>query len=167
MHRGSRHESESVRGEGPPARETEEQDADLDVPSPSEYLQFISGNLSYERLLDNLRRETTLERSDPDVMQTIREKILQAIPTYRSRRVGREEPSEGCTVVYHVDWNPFDFLAEQEYEEPGKSALANAITLTGFWRDAQALSSRETSLKLGHRRGPVPCSFSRTSLYTT
>lgn len=44
-------------------------------------------------------------------------------------------------MVFQLDWDPLEFVKEQQYIESPDEALANAITLTGSCDDAQALTS--------------------------
>lgn len=126
---------------------------DSRIPGLEEYRRLISSDPGYDWLLDCLRRETILERSVTDNMQAIRNRILQAVP--RSRYVSRKASSRGCTVTYKLDWDPFAFLALQDYEDPDREAVAKVITLTGFGRDAQALSCQEYLAQTWPSSGPL------------
>jgi len=108
-----------------------------------EYSSLISSDSGYEWLVSCLRRETIIQRPALDRMEVIRDTILQAIP--QSRYISRKSRNpKGCTVAYEVDWDPFAFLAGQEYDDTDHdNIIATAITLTGTEQDAQAATCQE------------------------
>jgi len=126
---------------------------DSRVPGLDEYSRLISNDPGYDWLLDCLRKEAVLERPDTDNMQVIQKRILQAIP--KPRHVSRKASARGCTVTYTMDWEPFAFLAAQGYEDPDHEAVAKAITITGLWKDAQALSCQEYLAQTWPSSGPL------------
>jgi len=121
----------------------DEPDEELVIPALEEYSKFISGLPGYSWLRDQLRREALMVSPGRDVLDEVRNRILDTIPT--PRRISRKASPQACTVVYVVDWNPIAFLYDQDYEqsESDNSAIANAVTLTGLCDDAHALSCRE------------------------
>ena len=115
-----------------------EDEDDVEIPSPDENSQLIRSSPAYECFLRSLRREVDLRHPAEDGMQAIRETILRGIP--RPHRISSRESPRRCQVFYDLAWNPIKYLSEQEYGEPPSEALAKAITVTGSWQDAQALS---------------------------
>jgi hypothetical protein len=64
---------------------------------------------------------------------------LQSPPTI-SHKVSRKKSVEAYKITFEIEWDPLAFIKEQEYrEEPGE-AIERAITLTGYAKDAQALT---------------------------
>ncbi|KAJ5364559.1 uncharacterized protein N7496_010272 [Penicillium cataractarum] len=118
--------------------EQAEQDEESNMPELSVYKSFISNVASYEWLLSSLRRELFLAPAKPNIMESIRKKIITSLPS--SHRLSRTLSAEAYTVTYVVKWNPLDFLDEQGYQEEPGEALKGVITLTGSSEDAQALS---------------------------
>lgn len=118
--------------------EQTEQDEASDMPELSTYRSFISNGASYEWLLSSLRRELFLVTAKPNIMKSIRKRIITSLPS--SHKLSRRLPAEAYTVTYVVQWNPLDFLDEQGYQEEPGEALKGVITLTGSSEDAQALS---------------------------
>lgn len=115
-----------------------EQDEESNMPELSAYKSFISNVASYEWLLSSLRRELFLAPAKPNIMKTIREKIITSMPS--SHRLSRRSSAEAYIVTYVIQWNPLDFLDEQGYEQEPGEAIKGVITLTGSSEDAQALS---------------------------
>lgn len=108
-------------------------------PGIDAYSKFVRADSAYQWLIDRLHRELQLSRQEFDVMEEVRQQILSALPRAR-HQVSRKQPSQGCAVVYTVDWDPEAFLVEQNYQQPHASAILNAVTLTGSYTDVQALS---------------------------
>ncbi|KAI1390202.1 uncharacterized protein F4822DRAFT_428544 [Hypoxylon trugodes] len=111
------------------------------VPPLEEYRRLINNDPGYNWLLERMRRETALSRAKPYALNNIREAIMIAIP--QGSRVSRKVSPESTKATYFVDWDILVFLNDQEYDMPNAEAVANAITLTGSYTDAQALSCRQ------------------------
>ncbi|KAI1372415.1 hypothetical protein F4677DRAFT_463389 [Hypoxylon crocopeplum] len=113
---------------------------DVNMPGLEVYRRLLFEDPSYRWLVHRLRREMTLSRPNPDAMQGIREAILGVIP--QKNEISRRKPSDGIKVTYDLDWDIQGFFRGQDYDIPNEAALANAITLTGSYTDAQARSCR-------------------------
>ncbi|KAI9685935.1 MAG: hypothetical protein M1822_004213 [Bathelium mastoideum] len=125
-----------------PNDEDEASDEDTETaPNTSAYHDFIVKTAAYNWLVASLRKETTLTRPNPDLMENIRTEIFAALPSIH--RVSRRVPSQGYKVIFELDWDPLSFVKEQQYIESADKALERAITLTGSANDAQALTTRE------------------------
>ncbi len=144
------HERDSDSEDDEPFEEDENEE--LSPTGMEEYQKLISKDPGYEWLLDRLRRDILLSPPEQDVMNKIRMEILKSCCS--TRRISRKESSQGYKVRFYIDWNPFAFLDEQEYDEPDAQAIANAITLTGSCKDAQALSCREYLTQTWPSTGP-------------
>ena len=118
-----------------------EEDDEPSVSSLKEYQKLICSDPGYGWLLDRLRREMLLLRPEQDIMNEIGEEILRA--SRSTRRISRKKSSQGCRVIFSIEWDPVAFLDEQAFDEPDDQAIANAITITGSCKNAQALSCRE------------------------
>ncbi|KAJ8129729.1 hypothetical protein O1611_g3901 [Lasiodiplodia mahajangana] len=99
--------------------------------------KFPSKTTARHGLLSRLRRERDLVLAGPDIITKISETILSSLPPHH---VNRKTPSKTYTIGFEVDWDPQEFIREQEYEEEAGEAIGMALTLTGSTKDAQALS---------------------------
>ncbi|KAL6908620.1 hypothetical protein GGI43DRAFT_420352 [Trichoderma evansii] len=90
-------------------------------------------------LLGRLHRELLLSWSNQDVRESLKKDILGGLPSELYAR----KPVKKAVAVYHVDWNPFKFFEEQNYDDSYSSVIFNVITLTGSCVDAQAISCSE------------------------
>ncbi|KAI1879200.1 hypothetical protein JX265_002154 [Neoarthrinium moseri] len=120
---------------------TNADDEDLDLPVLDQYKRLVYQDWSYEWLIGCLNREISLSRAVPDIMGSIRQSILQALPS--PGRISRRISSQSTTILYTVFWNVHGFLGQQKYQVSNSEALAKAVTITGSSVDAQALSCRE------------------------
>ncbi|KAI9662603.1 MAG: hypothetical protein M1821_008770 [Bathelium mastoideum] len=111
------------------------------APVSSTYHDFLVETAAYNWLVASLRKETTLTRTNPDLMDSIRTEVFAALPS--THRVSRRVPSQGYKVIFELDWDPLSFVKEQQYIESADKALERAITLTGSANDAQALTTQE------------------------
>ena len=105
----------------------------------SPYRDFILETPAYKWLVASLQGEATLAVGTPDLMESIRQTIFSAFPS--SQNVSRKESSKAYKVTFELDWDPLDFVREQQYTESPKQALERAITLTGCPNNAQALTT--------------------------
>jgi hypothetical protein len=103
-----------------------------------DYRTVLQNDPGYQWLLNRLRRELELSKPEHDTMTTVRNYIISGLPL--PRNISPNSPSQPCSVIYTVDWDPVAFLAEQEYGEPPSFAIFNAITLTGTCVAVQALT---------------------------
>lgn len=110
------------------------------VPDSGPYRDFILETPAYRWLVASLQREATLARGTPDLMESIRETIFSALPSLQ--KISRKEPSQAYKATFELDWDPLEFVREQQYTESPEQALERAITLTGCSNDAQALTAK-------------------------
>ncbi|KAJ0420501.1 hypothetical protein BJY00DRAFT_136689 [Aspergillus carlsbadensis] len=102
------------------------------------YRNLILQSPAYKWLLERLLRETHLDTDEANTQDEIREGILFALPV--SPNISRKCPSQTHQMVFEVEWDPIQFIAEQRYEEGRSDAFERAITLTGSVSHAQALT---------------------------
>ncbi|CAH0021594.1 unnamed protein product [Clonostachys rhizophaga] len=100
------------------------------------YQNLLSGSEAYKWLLNRLLGEFHLVQTEPNSIQTIREKIATLFP--RTQRVSRKETPKSSTVVFDLDWDIHAFFENQEYSNRPEDTLETVITLTGSSLDAQA-----------------------------
>jgi hypothetical protein len=102
------------------------------------YQEVFLTSPAYKWLVANVRREIFLNSTERESMETIKQNILDALPS--SRRVNRGKPSESFKITFAIDWDPHAFVEEQGFTEEPDDAIESAITLTGSLKDAQALT---------------------------
>jgi hypothetical protein len=107
----------------------------------SPYRDFIVKTPAYSWLVASMQREANLTRANPDLMEDVGRKILDALPS--THKVSRKAPSQEYKAIFELDWDPLNFVKEQQYTESADEALERAITLTGSADDAQALTTSE------------------------
>ncbi|KAF2494968.1 hypothetical protein BU16DRAFT_462498 [Lophium mytilinum] len=117
-----------------------EKDDDEAMPASDQYRDLLRETSAYKWLVATLRREATLSRGTPDLMEAIREEIFSALPS--APKVSRRQPSQPYKATFELDWDPWEFVKEQQYSETIEKALENAVTLTGCPNDAQALTTK-------------------------
>jgi hypothetical protein len=103
---------------------------------------FILRTPAYKWLVDTLRRETTLKRAKPDLMDQIGARIRIALLSYGDE-VSRKTPSSKYEAVFELPWSPLHYLKDQASHGDAEEVLGGAITLTGTVSDAQALTTLE------------------------
>jgi hypothetical protein len=72
-------------------------------------------------------------------MNRIKAQILDGLPS--QHKVSRRISPQAYAIAFEVDWDPLVFVKEQNYTENACEAIRTAITLTGNYRDAQALTT--------------------------
>lgn len=108
---------------------------DLDV-LESEYRQVLARSPAYQWLRSSIRVKSTLQVPGPDAATShIGDRIVKAVG--RPNKFSRKQTQE-LRMHFVVDWDPFLFLQEQEYDKPLSYVLAHAITLTGYGNNLQA-----------------------------
>jgi hypothetical protein len=105
------------------------------------YHDLLSGSEAYKWLLNRLLGEFHLVQTEPNSIQTIREKIATLFP--RTQKVSRKETPKSSTVVFDLDWDIHAFFENQEYSSRPEETLETVITLTGSFLDAQATSCEQ------------------------
>jgi hypothetical protein len=106
------------------------------LPAIQAYRDMIQSAPSYTKLLVDLRREMTIQPSNPNVMAEMHNRVIAMLP--QSRRISRRGPPETFCMTFNVDWDPLAFVREQEYEEDPEIAIRDAIVVTGGIAAAQA-----------------------------
>lgn len=105
------------------------------------YREFIKTTPAYRWLIASLQRESILTRGTPDIMETIKDSILNALPS--GHKMSKHVPPQAYKVTFEVAWEPLSFLKDQQYVEIPEKAIQKAITFTGTGNDAQAMTARE------------------------
>lgn len=100
------------------------------------YRNFIKTTSAYQWLVASLQKESILTRGTPDIMETVKESILGALPS--AHKVSKQAPPQAYRVTFELAWEPLNFLRKQKYAETPDIAIQRAITFTG----------RETMLRL-------------------
>lgn len=105
------------------------------------YHRLIVETPAYSWHVSSLQREATSARPNPDTMEGIKEKVFSCL--LLSHNLTREELSQGYQGTFELQWDPLGFVKEQEYTKSPAEALERAITITGSWNDAQALTTKQ------------------------
>ena len=71
------------------------------IPTSSLYSNIIKQTPAWDWLITNLRREMTLTRASPDVMEIIRAEIFGALPS--PDRISRRTPSQTYRARFHLN----------------------------------------------------------------
>ncbi|KAI1364127.1 hypothetical protein F5Y08DRAFT_353825 [Xylaria arbuscula] len=79
-------------------------------------------------------------RDEPDIMKSIRSKILWSLSS--SHKPGWESSSPAFRVGFQVAWNPVDYFSRQ-YEAAPRDIPRSALTLTGSFTNAQSTTCLE------------------------
>ncbi|KAM6487348.1 hypothetical protein HDV62DRAFT_151252 [Trichoderma sp. SZMC 28011] len=119
--------------------QNDEEDKEESIPDLGEYRDLISGSPAYSWLLGNLRRESVMEPKCSDSMKDINQKIVSFLP--HIRHISKSRSSESFQMTFLINWDPANFLEEQQYEESLDEAIERAVTLTGSAKNAQALTT--------------------------
>lgn len=118
--------------------EEEEEHEEIDTPQLLAYRDFVFKASAYEWLLASLHKEYLLIPTEPNSMEAIRHKIISFLPS--AHKVSRRKSPDVCKIIFVIDWDPLAFVDEQAYKEEPNEAVAEAITLTGSAKNAQALT---------------------------
>lgn len=122
-----------------PDRGQKQQD---DTPNSGMIFDFILQTSAYKWLVATLKRETTLTRASPDLMEEIGAQIRGVLPS-SGEEVSRKASSQEYMATFEILWNPLQYVKEQKYTESPEEALEGAIAITGTVDDAQALTTLE------------------------
>ncbi|KAK6538391.1 hypothetical protein TWF694_011270 [Orbilia ellipsospora] len=110
------------------------------------YVDFIRKSSAYEWFVGRLQRELFLVPANPNIMLTIRERILEFLK--KPRRVSKSTPTESFKIMFQLNSDIFVFLTDEGYLGGAEDivmgdAVGRAITLTGSLVDSQALTCAE------------------------
>ncbi|KAK9444429.1 Pfs domain protein [Metarhizium brunneum] len=108
------------------------------LPELSIYKDFISKLPEYKWLLERIQEALYMDDTG-NVQTNIRDAILQFLP--RSKRISRGVAPQTHNLTFTADWDPCEFLQQQEYLDRPERALERAITITGSETDAQAATT--------------------------
>jgi hypothetical protein len=122
-----------------PEQDKKQQD---DSHEKGKIFDFILQTPAYKWLVDTLKRETTLKRASPDLMEQIGAQIRGVLLSYGDE-VSRKTPSQEYEATFELLWNPLHYLKDQPPYDDAEEVLGGAITLTGTVNDAQALTALE------------------------
>jgi len=118
----------------------EDSDEDLRAKLPR-YRDFIIDSTAHDWLVKKLEREFTLVPPGPEITQSISDTILAKLSYLEPfRNVSRKRNPDLCRMHFAINWNPWSFFQEQEYEGEYGILFEQVITLTGTGNDAQATS---------------------------
>lgn len=116
----------------------------LDLPNLEDYKQFIKSSQSYQWLLTKIQAYSRVDRLDPSIMlyigESIRSRILPFAPL---RQVSRHRSPLSVEMSFHLDWDLFQFIRDQEYVGEPEHILDHIICLTGVSQQAQATTVSE------------------------
>lgn len=115
------------------------------------YKDMLKSSASYTKLLSDVQRECTLVPTYPDTLDRIAQELHAMLPI--SSRVSRSRAPERFSMVFNVDWNPFQTLSELKSER-FKVSIGSLIVLTGSTGMAQALTCAEYLLQTWPISGP-------------
>jgi hypothetical protein len=113
-----------------------------DSPEKGMIFEFILQTPAYKWLVATLKRETTMMRGSPDLMEQIGAHIRKELLSY-GEEVSRKASSPDYKATFELLWNPLQYVKDQKYDESLEEVLDGAITLTGTVDDAQALTALE------------------------
>jgi hypothetical protein len=111
-----------------------------DSPEKGMMFDFILQTPAYKWLVATLKRETTLMRANPDLMEEIGAEIRGMLPSY-GEEVSRKASSPEYKATFELLWNPLQYVKDQKYDESPEEVLKGAITLNGTVDDAQVLTA--------------------------
>jgi hypothetical protein len=103
---------------------------------------FMLQTPAYEWLVARLKRETTLVRARPDLMEQIGAQIRGMLLAY-GEEINRKTSSQEYKATFELLWSPLQYLKDQQSHDDPEEVLGGAITLTGTGDDAQALTALE------------------------
>lgn len=113
-----------------------------DNPEEGMIFDFILQTPAYKWLVTTLKRETTLMRANPDLMEQIGAQIREVLLSY-GEEVSRKTSSQEYKATFELLWSPLQYLKDQKSHDDPEEVLGGAITFTGTVDDAQALTALE------------------------
>jgi hypothetical protein len=120
----------------------EDQKQQDDSPEKGMIFDFISKTPAYKWLVATLKREATLMRASPDLMDQIGAQIRGLLLSC-GEEVSRKASSPEYKATFELPWNPLQYVKDQKYDESPEEVLKGAITLNGTVDDAQVLTALE------------------------
>ncbi|KAK6535580.1 hypothetical protein TWF694_002035 [Orbilia ellipsospora] len=102
------------------------------------YRDLIFNAPAFEWLLESVRREFLLASTEPNCMESIKNRIIEALPS--SHKVSKHRSAEAFKAIFTTGWKPLQFLKEEGYQNEIGQAIEGAITITGSSIDAQAVT---------------------------
>lgn len=111
------------------------------LPSLTEYERFISESRAYQWLLSTIESYFELEARGEDRMASIGDGIRSRLLSHPAlRNVSRAALPVEVTAKFSLNWNPFEFITEQECGVPAGDVFDHLICLTGTFQQAQAMT---------------------------
>ncbi|CAH0051612.1 unnamed protein product [Clonostachys solani] len=107
---------------------------------PGMYYRFIQGSLAFEWLVSMLKREATLTRATPDVMEEIKNVVLGTFPA--EHRVTRRASSKEYSITFELFWD-LQYLTPPEGTENPGTVLKRFVTITGSENESQVATLEE------------------------
>ncbi|KAF2235938.1 hypothetical protein EV356DRAFT_90085 [Viridothelium virens] len=98
---------------------------------------FLRDGPAYQWLLDNIRSSKLLTERKATIFDTITIEITKAFSSVSAPEL---RTTQDFQVIYSMDWDLEGFLRVQEYDTTLEIAVERAITITGSFSNAQALT---------------------------
>ncbi|KAL4871516.1 hypothetical protein BDV12DRAFT_194279 [Aspergillus spectabilis] len=104
------------------------------------YKELFQAAAAYEKLLEDVRRECTLEFPNPNLLSEVRETIFRGLPAPCDGTNSQTPPEQHHNVIFKVDWDPVTFIQMQNFAEIPEVAIRQTVVLTGTTTKAQAVT---------------------------
>lgn len=117
---------------------------------------FYYESSAYQWLIGRLRLQTLCNLAEAHAMTCISQKILK---WHRDNSLVHAVPSTAYNARFQMDWNIHTFLELQSYGMNSGKALRHALTLTGRWNQAQALTCEHYIMQTWPVSGPPTLQF--------
>ncbi|KAK4184498.1 hypothetical protein QBC35DRAFT_505834 [Podospora australis] len=143
---------------GPQVEEDAEWE-EYDAPSLPQYREALAKAPAYRWLRSSIATKMALEIPNAESDRpSIGSQIISAVG--RPAKFSRSQTQE-LRMQFEVDWDPFEFVREQEYNQPLSYVLAHAITLTGHGNNLQAITCAGYMQQTWPDTGPQLLAFLR------
>lgn len=106
------------------------------IPDLPQAWAFVFGSEAFSRLLKNIQTVSILTPRQGQIVQIIRNKIIETISSGSPLRESMSSATR-TSSFFQISWDPLAFLKEQ-YEEGDRPQIKDIITLSGEAIDAQA-----------------------------
>jgi len=112
---------------------------------PTQYRETLLKSSAYKWFQSAIRVRATLQVPESDAPVTyhsIGDQIIKASAAGISVKFSRKGTQQLC-MDFVIDWDPFAFSREQQYDKPLHLVLAHVITLTGYGNNLLATTCQE------------------------
>ncbi len=132
---------------------------EADIPYSSDYRETLAKTLAYQWLQSSIRAKNALQVPGPGSTSChVGDQIVTAVTAVGGGMISRKHTRD-LRMRFTIDWNPFLFLEEQEYDHPLDFVLARAITLTGYGNSLQATTCEGYMKQTWPETGPPLLAF--------